>query len=200
MFWRPLYSWTEGTLKSSGSHFRTFNSPETSKPAKRRGLIATFFKFGIFECITLPKEVDLVQEIVSTQQIRHGWNFCRSELRRSHITINSSFRVSIPDSRGGDLHMWMLKMPMGAEPTPGSQWRHCPWWHHKGQIATNVFLLTLTSRHPPTPLSDSPPLFARWWFEWPLILLGVPTLGRKLNFIFLLVDSPPPPPSPSPTA
>lgn len=52
------------------------------------------------------------------------------------------------------------------------------------------------SRYPLSPLSDPPPLFARWWFEWPLILFAVPTLGRKLNFIFLLVDSPPPASSP----
>lgn len=54
-------------------------------------------------------------------------------------------------------------------------------------------------RNPPTPLSDSRVLFAHWGFELPLILLGVLTLGRKLNFIFLLIDSPPPL-SPSPTA
>lgn len=63
MFWRAVYSRTEGTLKSSGSQFRTFNSPETSEPAKRGGLIAIFFKFGIFEFITLPKEVGLVQSL-----------------------------------------------------------------------------------------------------------------------------------------
>lgn len=65
MFWRAVYPRTEGTLKSSGSHFRAFNSPETSKPAKRRGLIAIFFKFGVFEGIALPKEVDLVQSLLN---------------------------------------------------------------------------------------------------------------------------------------
>lgn len=69
------------------------------------------------------------------------------------------------------------------------------WWRHKkGTLQTRDTSNSLAL----TPSSDPAPPLAHWLFEKPLILYGVSTLGRKLNFIFLSVDSSPSPPPPFP--